>query len=225
MSVAVQPLPKEKILYYPGPSYFVGRVTYEDYIAFEPESGPRFELINGSVYKIPDGALNHNRICGNAARVIANQMDLMGVVAEAFGSNQKIFVNAKNAFYPDMSVILDTIETDDQDALLNPALLVEVLSPSTAGFERGEKFEKYQTLPSLQHYILITQGRVSVTHYEKIAGNLWAIVGSHNDLEQSVTLTLSEVTMNIPLTAIYRRVEIPLRSDDAETDESGEGME
>ena len=225
MSVAVQPLPKEKILYYPGPSYFVGRMTYEEYIAFEESATGRHELIDGRVYAMPRGTPAHSLISANMLRSLGNLLEANNLDCDAYTSDQKVYVKSGQGLYPDLTVSCGEAEFDSKNALLNPALIVEVLSPSSAGYDRGLKFEKYQKISSLRHYFLITQGRVSVTHYEKIAGNLWAIVGIHNDLEQGVTLTLSEATMSIPLTAIYRRVEIPQRSDDAEADESGEGME
>lgn len=227
MSAVAQPSPqsaakKEKILYYPGPSYLVGRMTYEEYLEFEPESGPRFELIDGRVYEMPGAKPDHNRIAGDAFRSLADEFDKSGLSGEVFGDGQKVYVNAKNALYPDVMPIVGEAEFDAQNALLNPALIGEVLSRSTGNYDRGRKFEKYQIIASLRHYLIIEQERVSVTHFEKIAGNLWAIVGIHNTLAESVTVTLGEAKIITPLTAIYRRVELPEGDVDTGPDETEE---
>lgn len=156
----------------------------------------------------------------DAGRTFAEAFDAVGANCEVYGSNQKVYINRQRSYYPDVTVVCGEAQFDERDMLRNPAVIVGVLSPSTAAFDRGEKFEKYQTLGSLQHYILIEQNRISVPHYEKIAGNVWAIVGTHTVLTESLTIALEEVSVQAALSAIYRRV--ALESLSADEDDTAE---
>ena len=223
MSAAVHPSPKkEKVRYYPGPSYFVRRMTYDEYSAIEEDAQERHELIDGKVFTMPGASLYHNRILSNTLRILADAIESVEIFGEVLGEGQKVYISDKISLYPDVTVVLGEAQTDAKQALLNPAVAVEILSPSTEGYDRGLKFEKYQTIPSLRHYLIIEQERVSVTHFEKIAGNLWAIIGIHNSRTETLTVTLGEAKISVPLTAIYRRVEAPEGDVDIAPNESEE---
>ena len=107
-------------------------------------------------------------------------------------------------YYPDVIVVCGEprFEDDTFDTLLNPILVIEVLSPSTAAFDRGEKFEHYKQIASLQEYILVSQNNVRVEHYRR-QGSQWI----HNTFEHlEDMLPLASIKCTLPLRAIYRRV-------------------
>ncbi|MES2462022.1 MAG: Uma2 family endonuclease [Armatimonadota bacterium] len=198
------------------PSRVVGRMTLDEYVAFERDSLEKHEFLDGEVVRMAGGSPEHNLISANTLRSFGNALESVGANCDVYGSDQKLYISPKLAYYPDITVVCGEAHFDERDMLRNPAVVVEVLSSSTAAFDRGEKFEKYQTLPSLQHYILIEQDRISVTHFEKIAGNLWAIVGTHTALTENLTLNLGEIAFQTDLSAIYRRIIFePSVEDDA----------
>lgn len=205
------PTPKVVLFSYPhhDSTLIVGHMTHAEYIAFDSTATVKHELIQGKVVRMPGAKVNHNRIAADAFRTFADAFDATGKQGEVFPDGQKVFVSERLVFYPDMMVIVGETRADASESLLNPAVVLEVLSPSTAAFDRGEKFEYYQQIASLQHYILVEQERISVTHFEKIAGNLWAITGTYNALSDSLTLTIDDAPLLIPLSAIYRRVTFP----------------
>ncbi len=188
------------------PSRIVGTMTADDYITFDRAAKERHEFIHGRVVQVSGGSPEHNMICFDTGRVIANQLQTAGGTCDALGSDQKVYINEDLFLYPDLTVVCGEGQFDQRDMLRNPTLIVEVLSPSTEKEDRTDKFRDYQSIDSLRHYVLIEQERVSVTHYEKIVGGLWAIVGDYTRLSDGWNLTLGETTITIPLTEIYRRV-------------------
>jgi Uma2 family endonuclease len=188
------------------PSRIVGRMTIDEYVDFERNSLEKHEFIEGEVVRMAGGSPEHNLISANTLRSLGNSLESADANCDVYGSDQKVYISHRLMYYPDIIVVCGAAQFDDRDMLRNPTVIVEVLSPSTAGFDRGEKFEKYQTLESLQHYVLIEQNRISVTHFEKIAGNLWAIVGTHTTLTDTLTVKLGETPIHTELTAIYRRI-------------------
>ena len=112
--------------------------------------------------------------------------------------------------YPDIVVVCGKPEIGVASALYNPFLVVEVLSPadddrpSTAADDRGSKFAKYRTRPTLTHYVLVEQDQASVEHFERGTNGLWV---QHHDLGETLTLTVNGAPVSVPLAAIYRRVE------------------
>ena len=110
--------------------------------------------------------------------------------------------------YPDLSVVCGKpiLADDRQDNLLNPALIIEVLSPSTESYDRGLKFQLYRTIESLKDYILVTQTGVLIEHFTRqAAGNVWTL----RDYQQmNEALAIDSIGVQIPLALIYERVEL-----------------
>lgn len=189
------------------PSRVVGWMTLEEYIAFERHSGIRCEYIEGKVIEVSGGSLEHSRIAENTKRALGNALETAGADCDIYGSDQKIRIHERLYRYPDGAIVCGQSYADPIEALQNPILIFEVLSPSTEREDHTDKFDDYQRVESLRHYVLIDQYRPRVTHFEKIAGGIWAIVGIHTDLMESLSLTLDNQTFSIPLSAIYRRIE------------------
>ena len=158
----------------------------------------------GRCWQCRGGSLNHNSISGNIFGQL--YLALKSRKCRIFNSDMKLSIPTKNAFvYPDSMVICGEIHLLENrtDVVENPVLVIEVLSKSTAQYDRKEKFELYQTLPSVQEYILIAQDEYRVDLYQKTKQSQW---------EQTVyqeftdTLKLNSIGVSIPIEEIYEKI-------------------
>lgn len=180
------------------------RLSVEEYLALERQSDTRNEYLNGETFAMTGASRHHNRISLNVAEALDRQLAERG--CEVFVSDMRVRVSASNLFtYPDVVVACGKPEYADAetDTLLNPTLIVEVLSPSTERYDRGAKFESYRTLPSLAEYLLIAQDRVHVEHYVRQGGGAWLL--TETDLMEG-ELDLPSLGCRLELAEIYRRV-------------------
>jgi Uma2 family endonuclease len=151
------------------------RYTYEEYLAYEQDSGLKHEYDDGQILAMAGGSRRHNALASRmSAAIEAGRRP--GCVA--FQSDQKIRVLATGkATYPDASLVCGPIEGDPADRLgatiTNPSLLVEVLSPSTEQEDRGNKWLHYQLIPSLQEYVLVSQAPVRIERYRRLPSGTW----------------------------------------------------
>jgi len=149
------------------------RLTPEEYIAFERKAPFKNELIKGQIVAMSGASRAHNRITGDVFNGISNQ--LVGSDCEAFIGDMRVKTGTTASyFFPDVVVACQELRFEDDvfDTLLNPIIVVEVLSPSTEADDRGEKFDRYRQLASLQEYSLVLQDRVRVEHYLR-RGTQW----------------------------------------------------
>lgn len=127
----------------------------------ERQSDIRHEYLNGEVFAMTSGSLGHNGIVSNLAGIFYNE--LRGRPCEAFVADLRLRVTATGLYtYPDLVVVCGEPQLADAhlDTLLNPTLIVEVLSPSTEATDRGRKFAHYRTIESLAEVVLVSQERV-----------------------------------------------------------------
>ena len=203
---ASPPVPQKRVF----PRRPQGPHTVADWMAFEAGKVRKHQLRNGEFIEVPGAAFAHNVIVSNV------RVELFAALGNAdcliLGSDQKIYVDNTNGLYPDVVVTCGDPLIDPSEALQNPVLIVEVLSPSTAADDRGEKFEQYRTRPTLIHYLLVVQDRPTIEHFEKGEHGIWSLVAEHHSLSETLTLTLGGVTVSLPLAAIYRRVEFADRA-------------
>lgn len=146
------------------------RMTYADYLAFEEASDTRHEFVHGEVYAMTGGTSRHAAIALNIGAALKHA--LRGKPCRPTSGDQRIRVPATGAaFYADVAVVCDRYEhaDDDPNGLINPTVIVEVLSPSTEAHDRGTKFEHYRRLPSLQHYLLVSADEPLVEHRRRNA--------------------------------------------------------
>lgn len=178
-------------------------LTPEEYLAWERKQSFKNEYHNGQIIVMSGASRAHNRITVDITVQLSNQ--LMDGECEVFAGDMRVRTSPTvSYYYPDVIVVCGEprFEDDTFDTLLNPILVVEVLSPSTAAYDRGEKFEYYKQLTSLQEYILVSQDRVRVEHYRR-QGTQW----THNTFQYlEDTLSLPSIKCKVPLPAIYRRV-------------------
>ena len=136
----------------------LGRMSYDDYLALEGRSETKHEYVNGRVYAMAGGTLEHSRIAANVTKLLGNLLTSKPCVV--FTSDARIRIEATGrSTYPDVSVVYGRRERaqDDPEAITNPTVLVEVLSDSTEAGDRGDKFAHYRRIPSLQEYVLVSQ--------------------------------------------------------------------
>jgi Uma2 family endonuclease len=182
------------------------RYTPEQYLAQERQAPYKSEYFNGRIYAMAGASREHNLISFNFARELGNQMRNRD--CETYVADMRVKSRATTAYlYPDVAVVCGQPQFEDTglDTLLNPTVLVEVLSPSTEAGDRGHKFAHYRRIPSLQEYVLVAQDRVLVERHVR-QENGWLLT-EFNDLE--ATLPLAAIGCEVALRDIYARVTFP----------------
>ena len=182
-------------------------LTPEDYLAFERKADIKHEYCNGQLFAMSGASRAHNLISLNIAGELRAQ--LKGGSCEVYMSDMRVLVDAARAYrYPDVVVACESprFEDDVFDTLLNPTVIVEVLSPSTAARDRGEKFAEYAQLVSLREYVLVAQKAVRVEHYLR-QGTQWI---SRECRHLDDVLQLMSINCALPLRDIYEKVKVPM---------------
>jgi Uma2 family endonuclease len=180
-------------------------LTPEEYLASERQAEYKSEYIDGAVYAMSGASFRHNVIVANVIIEVGQQ--LRGHPCRALPSDIKVRMpDSRKFFYPDVSVVCGEPEFHDErsDVLLNPMLIVEVLSESTAAFDRGEKFQAYQHLHSLREYILISQDQHLVEQYIRQTKESWTYTATVG-LDSS--LSLPSINCTLSLKAVYDKTD------------------
>jgi Uma2 family endonuclease len=177
--------------------------TPEEYLASERKAELKNEYLSGEILAMSGASLAHTRITLDIATELNIQMRGQG--CEVITSDMRVKTGLNGAyFYPDIVVFCGDPQFEDNvfDTLLNPIIVIEVLSPSTEAYDRGEKFAHYQEIASLREYILVSQDRIRVEHYRLIKTQ-WVQTEfqAHEDV-----LPLDSIRCELPLQDIYRRV-------------------
>ncbi len=186
-------------------------LTPEEYIALERKTLPdseivRSEYLNGEIIAMSGASFIHNLITNNISGELRNR--LKGSECVVFANDMRVSIPlTASYFYPDVGVVCEEprFEDDVFDTLLNPIIVVEVLSPSTEAYDRGEKFAHYRQLQSLKEYILVSQDKVRVEHYIRQTEQ-W-IFTDFQKLDKRLPLT--SIQCELPLQEIYERVPFP----------------
>lgn len=183
-------------------------MTEAEYLEFERSSELKHEFLDGEIYAMSGASRAHNLICMTASFLLYSQ--LRGRPCETYQSDMRVKVPATGLYtYPDVTVVCGQVELADEafDTLLNPTIIIEVLSPSTERYDRGRKFQHYRKLPSLQEYVLIAQDAPRIEHYRRGQDGTWLLTDA-SGLEAVVqlpaigcTLALSEVYEQVAFTA------------------------
>lgn len=181
------------------------RYTLEEYLELDRTSEERLEFWDGEVFCMSGGSRLHDQIIVNCIVKLSARLDTSK--CRVFSADMRIKVpNAPPYRYADVSALCGEAEFEEVsgvDALVNPTLLIEVLSPSTEAYDRGEKFSHYKSIPTLREYLLVAQHRPHVTHLFKDDEGKW-IHTEVNDLESSVRLHSLDCEM--PMSEIYSGV-------------------
>lgn len=185
-------------------------MTPEEYLAWEAEQPSKYEYIDGEVYAMTGGTLPHNDIALNLysqLRPHLRERGCRGNVADA-----KVEVSKDGPyFYPDLVVSCDERDRQATEALHYPRLIIEVLSPSTAGFDRGDKFKFYRRISTLQEYVLVDAEKVGMDCYRKTSAGKWELTAYPEDATdpENPILELASLEFQCPLALVYEEVEFP----------------
>lgn len=150
--------------------------TPQEYLAWERQQPARHELFQGEVFAMGGATREHNLLVVNITAELRNA--LRKKPCETYPSDMRVKVPAAGLYtYPDASVVCGKPEFEDAnfDTLLNPLVLVEVLSDSSERYDRGKKFEQYRSIPSLTDYVLVSQDHVLVEHFRRGEGGTWVL--------------------------------------------------
>jgi len=190
------------------------RHTVEEYLALERTSDERNEYLDGEVFAMAGESPEHGAICTNLVAELRNQ--LKGTRCQAFSKDLKVRSgplplkprSMKGLFsYPDVVIVCGEPQFLDKhrDVLLNPAVIIEVLSPTTEAFDRGEKFRRYRTFsPSLTDYIVVAQQLPLIEHFKRNAEGLWFIAASVQEMERNVEV--ASINCSLRMNEVYDRV-------------------
>ena len=180
-----------------------------EYLAWERKTTFKNEYLNGAILAMSGASEAHNLITMNISTGLYNQ--LIERECRVYAGAMRVGIDAGSYLYPDVVVVAGKprFEDDVFDTLLNPAVVVEVLSPSTEARDRGEKFAQSRQLASLQEYILVSQETVHVEHYLR-QGPQWLLT-EFRHIEAVLPIVSAEC--ELPLQHIYRLVEFPDNSE------------
>jgi Uma2 family endonuclease len=175
----------------------------EEYLARERNAETKSEYFSGRIYAMAGASRRHNLINVNVTSEIRNQ--LKGRPCEVYTSDMRLHIPVTGLYtYPDVLVVCGRPQIEPGDNLTNPRVIIEILSPSTARYDRGGKFAHYQTLESLTDYILISQHEVRVNHYVRGENNEW-LQATATQLES--VLRLDSIDCDLALAEVYDKVD------------------
>lgn len=182
----------------------------EEYLELEEKADYKSEYDDGILTPMTGGTTNHNQIAGNC--YVALSIGLKQQSFRVFFGDVRLWIpKTRNFKYPDVMVVAGEPEyyDDRKDTIMNPQVIIEVLSDSTEAFDRSEKFKLYQTIPTFQEYILVSQGKVEIDQFFRIENKRWSLYEyDYEDAE----LTLKSFELLIPILDIYDKVDVEQES-------------
>jgi Uma2 family endonuclease len=181
------------------------RFTAAEYLSMERNSSEKHEFAFGEIYAMSGASARHVEIVGNNAGELRNQ--LRQRPCRVYSTDLRLCVDANHRYtYPDVVVVCGQPQfLDDQlDTLLNPDLIVEVLSESTRNYDRGDKFQQYRGIPSFREYVLVDQAKVHVERHTKQPDGTWSLWET-DSLDDAVRL--GSIAVTLPVTEIYLKIE------------------
>lgn len=181
-------------------------LNLSEYLNQEEKSETKHEYFNGKVVEMPGETSYHNLIAARMITALTNAVDKKKQTYYVLSSDMKIYIPAFNAVvYPDAVVICEEMKYYEErnDVIINPLLVVEVLSPSTEAYDRSSKFLKYRTLPSFREYVVVRQDKPQITTFYREKPGIWH-EGEAEGIDQEVYL--ASIDHNITLKKIYKGV-------------------
>lgn len=183
-------------------------MSVEEYLALDRDSlDTRYEYIDGYAYMMAGGSLDHSTICINVTSVLRNL--LRGGPCRVYNSDARVRLSEDRYFYPDATVSCDERDRGRGDIILSPRVVVEVLSPGTTSYDRGDKFVYYRDCPTIEEYVLVDTQRQAVDVYRRASQNLWTLhlFGPGDRVE------LARLNISFPIAALYENVDLPDEPD------------
>ena len=186
-------------------------LSVEEYLRQEIETDTKYEYHDGKIYFLAGGTLNHGMISGDVYSDIKVALEKKNSDCQPFNSDIKLHIERINSYvYPDCMVICGEIEKapNNKNAVVNPVLIIEVLSESTASYDRGDKFYFYRQIPSFKEYVLIEQSKHVVdVHFKGDNSDFWKIT-RYEGLDKIVEL--ESIGIQVSMKRLYQRTEIEL---------------
>lgn len=183
--------------------------TPQQYLERERDAPFKSEYLSGQIYEMAGASEQHNTISVNTSSALRQQV--RGRPCRVYANDMRVQVSPTGLYtYPDVIVVCGDRRFDDEqrDTLINPTVLIEVLSPKTEAYDRGEKFAHFQRLDSLRDYILVAQNRPRVEYFVRHGDQQWLLTVA-DSLED--TVEVASVHCSLGLSEIYENVEFPPR--------------
>ncbi len=180
------------------------RMSAQDFLAWDETQTVRHEFVAGEVFAMAGAGEAHVTAAGNVYLLL--RQHLAGTPCRTFITDMKLRVDAADAvFYPDVMVTCSAADAADPLVKREPVLLVEVLSPATAAYDRGDKFAAYRKLPSLREYLLVDTDSRRCDLYRKGGDGLWVL----HPFEPGQAVTLASVELELSAAALWDEVPDP----------------
>jgi Uma2 family endonuclease len=181
------------------------RFTATEYLSMERAADVKHEFAFGEIYAMSGASARHVSIVSNIVGELRNQ--LRPRPCQVYSTDLRLSVNAIQRYtYPDVMVVCDKPQFLDKelDTLLNPDLIVEVLSESTRNYDRGDKFQQYRGIPSFREYLLVDQAKAHVERYSKQSDGTWSLWETD---DMNASIELDSVGAKLPLNEIYFKID------------------
>jgi Uma2 family endonuclease len=178
----------------------------QEYLELERKAEYKSEYFSGEIFAMSGASERHNLIVMNVAAALHNQF--RGRPCKVYASDMRVKVSQTGLYtYPDVVAVCEEaqLEDDQLDTLLNPTVLIEVLSKSTEAYDRGDKAGHYRKLSSLAEYVLISQDKHHIEHYARQPNNHW-LLSEASDLKE--TLVLPSLSASLVLSDVYDRIDM-----------------
>ena len=180
-------------------------LTEEEYLAVERRADVRSEYFGGEIFALAGASRRHNRIVTNLVAALDNQ--LRARPRNVYSSDMRVKVQSTGLVtYPDFVITCgeESFADAEMDVLLNPLVIIEVLSDSTEAYDRGKKFENYQSIESLKEYLLVSQDSQRIEQFVRQSGRNWMYIDTREPAEP---VTLQSIECELKLEDIYLKVE------------------
>lgn len=181
-------------------------ISEEDYLTMEEVSPVRHEYFDGEIFQMAGASERHNNIAGNIYGELYSQLKKRP--CKVYQNDMRLYVKKEGIYtYPDVMVVCGKPEIKkykNLDNILNPVLIVEVLSPSTADYDKGAKFEQYRTIESFKEYLLVSQDAKQITRYTKQANGSWNLMDFIGDKTE---ISLDSIECSLAMKNIYDKVD------------------
>lgn len=178
----------------------VAKLSYQEYLVHEERALVKHEYVDGELFAMAGGTPEHAALATAIASELRNC--LKGRPCRVFSSDLRVRIrSASVSTYPDVTVVCGKLETDvdDQNAALNPVVLVEVLSAATEAYDRGDKARWYRQIPSLREYVMVSQTAARIEVHRRTPQGTWEIFDYH----AGEMLELRSIEASMPVAAIY----------------------
>jgi Uma2 family endonuclease len=175
--------------------------TPAEYLAWEEQQEFRHEFVDGNIYAMTGGTINHSAIAVNLIATLKNH--LRGSGCQVLNSDAKVQTIESNSYcYPDVSVTCDARDRHADRFISHPCLIIEVLSPSTEAYDRGDKFRLYRRSPDLQEYVLVSTHEICLDVYQRNERSRWELMsyGAGDCVE------LKSINLTFPIAQIYEDI-------------------